>query len=84
MQIVIILSCLENNDKEGVHTRSVQCSFPHPNTFDSQLVESLDVHRGLTGFRICLSDGCSFKPAENLRMQPWAQPATLKNVMAID
>ena len=52
MQIVIILSCLENNDKEGVHTRSVQCSFPHPNTFDSQLVVSVgapDVEAVQTG-----------------------------------
>lgn len=71
--IVIILNCSGSNDKKEVCICSVQVQCFPQNIFDSQLVESLDVYRSLTGIHICLSDGYSFKLAENLRMQPSAR-----------
>lgn len=61
------------NDQEEACVCSVQAQGFPQNILDSQLLESLDVYRGLTGIHICLSDGHSFQPAENLRRQPSAR-----------
>lgn len=71
MYIVIILNCSGSNEEVCICSVQVQCF--SPNSFDSQLVESLDIYRGMTGIHICLSDGYSFKLAENVRMQPSAR-----------
>lgn len=67
MCIVIILNSLGGKDKETLCVWTAWCF--SPDSFDSWLAEPLDVCGGLTGIHIRLSDGDSFKPAENLRTQ---------------